>query len=160
MPGNSGALAVRPALPPPPSSHRYSFVPVFLLEQFARFANFYFLVVAIMQTIPAITITNGYVPWGGWGGAYTVNVAPGTTRALPPPVRSLPTNFLPLGVVLLFDGVVTAREDYTRHVDDRKANTSKGAVLALVCAFLGLSDSSNPYRLERSACDVSKRSVY
>ena len=50
-----------------------------------------------MQTIPAITITGG-----------------------------LPTNFLPLGVVLLFDGVVTAREDYTRHVDDNKANTSKG----------------------------------
>jgi len=51
-----------------------------------------------MQTIPAISITNG-----------------------------VPTNFLPLGIVLAFDGVVTAREDYTRHVDDKKANTSKGA---------------------------------
>jgi hypothetical protein len=93
---------------------------------------------------------------------HTVNVglAAGTARVLPPPVCSLPTNFLPLGVVLLFDGVVTAREDYTRHVDDRKANTSKGAALVLGCACICLSNSLNPFHLERSACDVAKRGVY
>lgn len=61
-----------------------------------RMANAYFLVVCILQSIPAISLTNG-----------------------------VPTSFLPLSVVLLFDGVVTAREDYKRHVDDYKANNSK-----------------------------------
>ena len=62
-----------------------------------RFANAYFLLVAILQTIKSISITNG-----------------------------VPTNFIPLSIVLLFDGLVTAREDYKRHVDDSKANCSEG----------------------------------
>jgi hypothetical protein len=74
----------------------YNFFPLFLFEQFTRFANAYFLMVSILQTIPAISITNG-----------------------------IPTNFLPLGIVLGFDGVVTAREDYKRHKDDAKANSSE-----------------------------------
>jgi hypothetical protein len=52
--------------------------------------------VSVLQCIPAISITNG-----------------------------APTNFFPLGIVLAFDGIVTAREDYKRHVDDDKANNSK-----------------------------------
>ena len=122
----------------------YTFVPIFLFEQFTRFANAYFLLVrcprllarvgvdgnirllrssffcvvlvhaptrrpllvhttqstymqvACLQTVPSITITNG-----------------------------LPTTFLPLSIVLSFDGIVTAREDYKRHQDDARANASK-----------------------------------
>jgi hypothetical protein len=52
--------------------------------------------VAILQTVPDISITNG-----------------------------VPTTFLPLSIVLSFDGIVTAREDYKRHVDDARANSSE-----------------------------------
>ncbi len=75
----------------------WNFLPVFLFEQFGRFANAYFLLVAVLQTIPSISITNG-----------------------------LPTNLLPLSIVLSFDGVVTAREDYKRHQDDNRANNTDG----------------------------------
>ena len=73
----------------------YNFLPRFLLEQFARFANAYFLLVAILQTIKDISITDG-----------------------------IPSTFLPLSAVLSFDGFVTAREDYKRHKDDARANQS------------------------------------
>jgi hypothetical protein len=63
-----------------------------------RLANAYFLVVCVFQSIPQISITNG-----------------------------VPTSALPLGIVLLFDGFATAREDYKRHVDDKTANNSKSA---------------------------------
>jgi hypothetical protein len=59
--------------------------------------------ISIMQLIPAISITSG-----------------------------VPTNLIPLSVVLAFDGVITAREDYNRHVDDKKANTSKGTMRSYV----------------------------
>jgi len=52
--------------------------------------------VAVLQCIPAISITSG-----------------------------IPVTFLPLGVVLGFDGVVSAREDYRRHADDARANASE-----------------------------------
>lgn len=85
----------------PPFSSKYTwwnFLPLFLLEAFTRLANAYFLMVCILQSLPAITITNG-----------------------------VPTSLLPLGIVLVFDGTATAREDYKRHVDDAKANNSKSA---------------------------------
>lgn len=78
---------------------------MFLLEAFTRLANAYFLMVCILQSLPAITITNG-----------------------------VPTSLLPLGIVLVFDGTATAREDYKRHVDDAKANNSKSAWM---CVLLG-----------------------
>ena len=59
-------------------------------------ANAYFLMVCILQSIPEISITGG-----------------------------VPTSFLPLGIVLLFDGFATAREDYKRHIDDDRANGTK-----------------------------------
>jgi magnesium-transporting ATPase (P-type) len=74
----------------------WSFLPIFLLESFARLANAYFLVVCILQCIPSISITAG-----------------------------LPYSFLPLSIVLLFDGFATAREDYKRHQDDDRANNSR-----------------------------------
>ena len=78
----------------------YNCVPLFLLEQFSRFANFYFLIVCVLQAIPAISITAG-----------------------------VPTTALPLSIVLGFDGVVTANEDLKRHRDDHKANTSRTLAL-------------------------------
>lgn len=59
-------------------------------------SNFYFLCVAILQTVPEVSITNG-----------------------------VPATFLPLSIVLGFDGIVTAREDYKRHQDDARANSSE-----------------------------------
>ena len=73
-----------------------NFWPVFLLEQFSRFANFYFLVVCVLQSIKAISITAG-----------------------------LPTTALPLTIVIGFDAAVTAMEDIKRHKDDHRANTSR-----------------------------------
>lgn len=51
---------------------------------------------AILQTIKDISITNG-----------------------------IPMTFVPLSIVLLFDGLVTGREDVKRHKDDARANQSK-----------------------------------
>jgi magnesium-transporting ATPase (P-type) len=70
-----------------------SFVPLFLLENFSRFANAYFLAVGLLQMVPEITITDG-----------------------------LPSMLVPLAFVLLFDAVITAREDLMRHADDWRDN--------------------------------------
>ena len=86
-----------------------SFLPLFLLEAFARMANAYFLLVCVLQSIPAISITGG-----------------------------LPTSALPLSIVLFFDGSATAREDYKRHCDDAHANNSKSAFAARVKARFAL----------------------
>lgn len=72
---------------------KYNFVPLFLIQQFSRFANAYFLFVCILQTIPSVSITGG-----------------------------VPTSLVPLTFVLFFDALVTAREDYKRHCDDAEAN--------------------------------------
>jgi hypothetical protein len=50
--------------------------------------------VIILQCIPSVSITAG-----------------------------VPTYTISLGLVLLFDGIVTAREDYKRHKDDNAANS-------------------------------------
>ena len=76
----------------------YNFLPLFLLEAFARIANAYFLFVCVLQSIPDISITAG-----------------------------IPTSAFPLSIVLFFDGTATAREDYKRHKDDAHANNSKSA---------------------------------
>lgn len=102
----------QPPVPPPslpiPFSSRYTlwnFLPLFLVEAFTRMANAYFLMVCILQSIPEISITNG-----------------------------VPTSFLPLGIVLIFDGFATAREDYKRHVDDHRANNTQSECdISIVC---------------------------
>ena len=78
----------------------WNFVPLFLFQQFSRLANAYFLCVCIFQTIPSISITNG-----------------------------IPTHTFPLSVVLFFDAIFTAREDYKRHKDDATANAKPTYVL-------------------------------
>lgn len=61
----------------------------------------YFLLVSVLQMIPAVSITNG-----------------------------IPSSMVPLSFVILFDAIVTAREDYKRHVDDAKDNAHPTLVLA------------------------------
>ena len=53
----------------------------------------YFLFLIVLQTVPAVTITSGY-----------------------------PATLPGLALVLAFDGLVTAREDYLRHRDDQRTN--------------------------------------
>ena len=101
--GGAGAGGARAFADNAVTTSRYTaldFVPRFLLAQFARFANAYFLVVCVLQSIRAISITDG-----------------------------VPTSAIPLAVILLFDGIITAREDWLRHLDDARANAS--AVLVL-----------------------------
>ncbi len=76
----------------------WNFLPKFLLEEFnprTKFANCYFLIIAGLQIIPAITNTSGY-----------------------------PTVLIPLFGVLTMAGVLKAMEDIQRHKADRKANSS------------------------------------
>jgi len=71
-----------------------NFVPLFLFQQFSRFANAYFLGVCVLQMVPSISITAG-----------------------------LPTTMVPLASVIIFDAVLTAIEDYKRHKDDEENNS-------------------------------------
>lgn len=76
----------------------WNFMPKFLMEEFnprTKFANCYFLLIAGLQIIPAITNTNGY-----------------------------PTVLIPLIGVLTMAGVLKSLEDIERHRADRKANSS------------------------------------
>ena len=76
----------------------WNFLPLFLLEEFnpkVKVANCYFLLVSCLQTIPAISNTNG-----------------------------IPTFLLPLTFVVLFDAIFQIIEDYYRHKADRIANSS------------------------------------
>ena len=76
----------------------YNFLPKFLLEEFnpkSKIANCYFLILAILQTIPQITNTDGY-----------------------------PTVLLPLSFVVIVDAIFAALEDYSRHRADKEANNA------------------------------------
>jgi len=77
-----------------------TFLPLFLIESFKKFANTYFLIVSILQAIPIISITDG-----------------------------IPLSLAPLSIVLFFEGIVTALEDRQRHKDDFVANSSKCLVI-------------------------------
>ncbi len=78
-----------------------SFLPLFMLEAFQKFANTYFLIVSILQIIPAISTTDG-----------------------------VPFSLLPLCVVLVIEAIASAVEDYQRHVDDENANSSTSLTIA------------------------------
>ena len=71
------------------------FIIRFIFESLQKFANTYFLVVSIMQSIPAISISNG-----------------------------IPLSAFPLAVVLTFEAIINAIEDIQRHRDDALANSS------------------------------------
>ena len=72
-----------------------TFVPVALFYQFLRVANWYFLMIAILQSIPAISPLN--------------------------PVTAI----LPLAFVLMVSLIREAIEDYRRYRSDRKTNMMK-----------------------------------
>jgi magnesium-transporting ATPase (P-type) len=76
----------------------YNFLPKFFLEEFNpkyKIANCYFLLIAILQCIPAISNTQGY-----------------------------PTVLIPLTFVVTVDGIFAALEDMSRHRADTEANSA------------------------------------
>ena len=76
-----------------------SFLPLFLLHNLnpmTKFANFYFLVVCVLQSIEIISITD-----------------------------SIPTSAVPLAFVLMIEAINDAREDIARHKADEEANNAK-----------------------------------
>lgn len=76
----------------------YNFWPLFFMEEFnpkTKVANCYFLLIAILQTIPQITNTDGY-----------------------------PTVLIPLTFVVAVDSIFAALEDYARHKADKEANST------------------------------------
>ena len=101
---------INPAEPPQPpfasnsiKTSKYSvvtFLPKFLLEQFSKMANLYFLVMCFLQMIPVVTITNG-----------------------------TPTVLPPLFFVLFVSAVKDLIEDYGRHKADEAENLSHTLVL-------------------------------
>lgn len=76
----------------------WNFLPKYLMEEFnpsTKFANVYFLIIACLQCVPAISNTFGY-----------------------------PTVLIPLVCVVFIDGVFQVMEDMARHKADKIANAS------------------------------------
>jgi hypothetical protein len=84
----------------------FTFVPLNLMLQFQRFANVYFLTIAILASINAIS------PMGG------------------------STFWLPLITVLSFTALKDGVEDYRRHVSDIEENSRVTEVCCCVCVYV------------------------
>lgn len=76
-----------------------TFLPKFLLEQFSKYANVFFLFTAILQQIPNISPTNRW------------------------------TTVIPLGLVLMVSAIKESVEDYRRKASDGTLNNSRAQVL-------------------------------
>lgn len=76
-----------------------TFLPKFLLEQFSRYANLFFLFTAVLQQIPDISPTNRY------------------------------TTIVPLGVVLIVSAIKEMVEDNRRRTSDASLNNAGARVL-------------------------------
>ncbi|EXJ90928.1 phospholipid-translocating ATPase [Capronia coronata CBS 617.96] len=76
-----------------------TFIPKFLLEQFSKYANLFFLFTAVLQQIPNVSPTSRY------------------------------TTIVPLGIVLLVSAIKELVEDYKRKSSDKGLNDSKAQVL-------------------------------
>ncbi|CAJ0573777.1 unnamed protein product, partial [Mesorhabditis spiculigera] len=76
-----------------------TFIPQNLFEQFTRIANFYFLVLMILQFIPVISSIAWY------------------------------TTFIPLVFVLAVSAIKDAYDDVQRHISDRQVNNRKSYVV-------------------------------
>ena len=72
----------------------FSFIPLNLYEQFSRFSNIYFLVMGILEMIPAISTSNG-----------------------------LPVIYFPLVFIIFLTALKDLVEDYKRHKSDKKENS-------------------------------------
>ncbi|KAI0918875.1 hypothetical protein AcV5_001941 [Taiwanofungus camphoratus] len=83
-----------------------SFVPKFLLEQFSKYANLFFLFTALIQQIPGVSPTNRY------------------------------TTIAPLAIVLLASAFKETQEDLKRHQSDSELNARKAKVLTLEATFV------------------------
>ncbi|KAG9018263.1 hypothetical protein FRB90_011717 [Tulasnella sp. 427] len=77
-----------------------TFVPKFLLEQFSKYANVFFLFTAFIQQIPGVSPTNKY------------------------------TTIVPLGLVLLASAFKETEEDLKRHQSDAELNARQSQVLS------------------------------
>ena len=77
----------------------FTFLPKFLLEQFSRYANVFFLLIALLQQIPGVSPTGRY------------------------------TTALPLLFVLLCSAVKEIIEDWKRHKADDQTNNKKVQVI-------------------------------
>jgi phospholipid-transporting ATPase len=73
----------------------WSFLPLFMIESFKKLANAYFLLVSVLQCVPAISNTG-----------------------------NLPTNLPVLMFILAVDGVLAIIEDRRRHRADKEANSA------------------------------------
>jgi phospholipid-transporting ATPase len=82
-----------------------TFIPKFLLEQFSKYANLFFLFTACIQQIPDVSPTNKY------------------------------TTILPLGFVLLASAYKEFQEDLKRHQSDSELNARKAKVLGAQGSF-------------------------
>ncbi|KAL2422007.1 Phospholipid-transporting ATPase DRS2 [Exophiala dermatitidis] len=76
-----------------------TFIPKFLLEQFSKYANLFFLFTAVLQQIPNVSPTNRY------------------------------TTIVPLIIVLAVSAMKELAEDYKRKKSDKALNDSKARVL-------------------------------
>ena len=76
-----------------------TFIVKFLIEQFSKYANLFFLFTAIIQQVPGVSPTNRYTTIG------------------------------PLAVVLLVSAIKEGVEDVKRHNSDKELNRSKAEVL-------------------------------
>jgi magnesium-transporting ATPase (P-type) len=74
----------------------WNFLPVFLFMEFRQIPNLYFLVVGVLQILPATTSTGG-----------------------------IPTNFVPLTFVICVDALFALLEDLKRHRADHEANSCR-----------------------------------
>ncbi|KIO29101.1 hypothetical protein M407DRAFT_228764 [Tulasnella calospora MUT 4182] len=82
-----------------------TFVPKFLLEQFSKYANVFFLFTACIQQIPGVSPTNPY------------------------------TTIVPLALVLLASAFKETQEDLKRHQSDAELNARKSQVLSETGSF-------------------------
>ncbi|KAK7045662.1 aminophospholipid translocase [Paramarasmius palmivorus] len=82
-----------------------TFLPKFLLEQFSKYANLFFLFTACIQQIPDVSPTNKY------------------------------TTIAPLSVVLLASAFKEVQEDLKRHQSDSELNSRKAKVLTTQDTF-------------------------
>ena len=76
-----------------------TFVPVFLLEQFSKYANVFFLFIGCIQQIPGVSPTNRW------------------------------TTLVPLGIVLLVAAAKEIAEDWRRYTSDMEMNARLVPVL-------------------------------